>query len=269
VFPGGAWKDKTPLDFRTDKETGLREGLTVKPSGVVKHNLKPGIGGATIPPIATWNAGKYIESLDENGKKAFVDYVESWELFDAYVVTGEFTPGNYVARIYILPKNISHDPEPDHPSKWSVQLQKGDAITSYSTGTAWKPGRPWSTSAPGAYHSPAQETKPAVPPPAAKPAVPAKIRVRCGGCGHWFRMDDVGPHAEYCCPGINEDSDWGFQCECCDTLDEVQALKPGFPRPKKEPEKKEEVKDGDNTVVAGTGQKPAAKPKKEAVGGAD
>ena len=274
------FQDASPLDFATDPATKKRKGNTTEPNGVVKHNLHPGVNGCVLPPLATWAAGKYIDELKAEARKSFLPYVAPHDEHDAYIVTGEFTPGNFIARIYILPKSISGTQNPKHPLEWNEWLQKGEAVTSYSgVGTgAWNGGR-------GAT-GPPPPLKPATPfPPKARP-VPARVRYRCDGCGHWFKEDDLGPHAEFCCPGLKgDDSDWAIMCECCETLDAVSTRKPGFPRPikkvaKKEPKPaatvvegepgEEEKKDGDDEPAApGEGEGTPSTEPEEAVEGAE
>lgn len=250
VFPGKTWEGKVPTDYQTNKTTGLRKDMTMKPVGVVKHNLRTGIGGAVLPPLITWKAGKYLTELSKEGQDTFGKYVNDWEEFDAFVVTGEFTPGNYLARIYVLPKDISTSHEPDHPADWPEKLRKGNAVTSYNqeaSGVSWKTASEKNWSVGGGYSGYSGYSY-STPKPSGVSGIksteaklPFGVRIRCGGCGHWFKMDDLSSHAEYCCPGINgEDSDWAFQCECCNTLDQVQTVKPGFPRPKKEEPKQDE-----------------------------
>ena len=279
-----------PRDFETNKETGHRKGLSHPPSGVVKHVLVTGIEGATLPPLATWRTGKWVSDLTKDSKEALMDYVKPHDPYVAYAVTGEFTPGNYLARIYILPKTVASEVNPLHPSLWSESLQKGSAVTSYTgssyTAAGW--GRQTGFHSPSGLQ-PVEEPKTKLPPPPKAKPVPMNVRYRCGGCGHWFKENDLAAHATHCCPGIKgDDSDWAILCECCDTLDEVSKRKPGFPRPikKKKPvatkteavaaEDKpegEEEKDGndgnDDTDELGEGEEAAVGEPPEVVESAD
>jgi hypothetical protein len=245
--------------------------MAIAPTGAIVHDLRPGIEGAVIPPKPIWNAGKYFPELKKEAQEALEEWVAEKDRYNSWVVTGEYSPGNYIARIYILPNIEANQPDPDHPLDWSEWMRKGNSVTSHYADQRGGRGNGFGF---GGFGSPppavargaSTETKPATPPPPAKPAVPMSIRIRCGGCGHWFKMDSLGSHAEYCCPGINgPESDWAMQCECCEELDQVQTLKPGFPRPKKVEPKKKEVKKSDADTSdaaaepAGAGADAAAK----------
>lgn len=229
---------KTPYDHLADKETGIRPGWTAKPSGIIKHNLQKGTKGVVLPPLATWLAGKWFDELPIDKQDDLRPRVLISESREAYLVTGEGTPGNCNIRVYILPIEIARDKEPDHPAIWPERLQNGTATTFYNSyaENGWA-SRNQVTATP----KPPVAAKPPAPPP-----LPHNIRIRCTGCGHWWKVDDLPKHANNCCPGKEETktSDWAIICECCDTLDEVAECKPGFPRPvvKKKEEKKPVVK---------------------------
>lgn len=238
VFPGTTWADKTPLDYEENDE-GFRKGVSVKPTGIIKHNLLSGTNDCVLPPLAVWDRGRWLQDLSEDGQETLKEYLldPNKEAYCTWVVTGEYTPGNYIARIYVIPRILANQPIPDHPLTWSAYHKNGKATTAYGKpvqARTWQGGTGYGVGAGSRTTAPAT-TAPAKP-PTTESKMPAKVRMRCGGCGHWWKMDDLKAHLEYCCPGVNgDDSDWAFQCECCDTLDEVQECKPGFPRPKKEP----------------------------------
>lgn len=204
-------KSKTPYDYLTDPETGIRPNAGGIPQGFVKVDLTRGIDGVVLPPLAIWNRGEWALAMEGPEKKALAGARLS---YDDWVVPGEGTPGNYEWRVYTLPSSISALENPKHPGLWLHHQKKGWSNWSgQKTGTA----TPTKT---GSYSDYSQGA-----------TLPAGIRFRCPGCGHWWKESTLAPHSTSCCPGLNGGtSDWAILCECCLTLDEVATCKPGFPR---------------------------------------
>jgi hypothetical protein len=143
----------------------------------------------------------------------------------AWVVDGQGTPGNYLLNVYICPESIAEYMNPKHPLLWGAQLTKGKASTHFVQ-------RQSST-----WHKPYSDT-PTTPTPAKAPPLPAGVRFRCAGCGHWFTDTNLATHAKTgLCPGLSDaGQDWAIMCDkdCgCVTLDESSSCKPGFPRAQK------------------------------------
>lgn len=259
IFP---IKDKTPEDYMANPETGIRPGDQKQPWGVAKTDITKGIEGATIPGMAVWEAGKWCSDLSDKARGFFATVTEKEE-WATWCVSGEGTPGNYAFRAYVLPKDLATSQFPRHPSQWPDNIKKGRAATSYAHGHPSPYGQGYGTGyggqgVQGGYKTPAAPAKPAAP---KAPAMPASLRIRCSGCGHWFKMDDLPRHAEWACPGINGEGDWAMMCDSacgCSTLHEAASVKPGFPRKpimagkKAEEEEKKEVKengsDGNGSV---------------------
>lgn len=266
-------KDKVPFDFETDDVTGLRPNEKVPPSKWLKHDLTAGIEDAILPPDKIWYEGKWLDAIPQDKRDIFFPLVKAHEVRRVFITSGEYTPGNYLMRLYVLPNTIAEYATPPHPLDWEDHLRRGRCTTSYQSAydTAVKPttgpqSREWdsrdrygygfgygSPPPPPAPPKPVATT-PAKPAAPKGPAIPHNVKMRCGGCGHWFKDDtELGGHARWCCPAINgKDSDWAVMCQCCDHLDDVATIKPGFPRPKKKPVAKKPT----------TAAKPAAKPAK-------
>jgi|SRR5262245_9344911 len=224
-FPGD--KDKTPYDYLVDPETGLRKGQQQPPQGLVRIDLSHGISGVTLPPLAIWRDGKWGNELQGEEREKFRSIPGAYD-FETWIVSGEGTPSNYEYRVYSLPETVTKFETPKHPVMWTAAEKKGKA---------------WTASGYGSYG--ASKTKQ----PAA--TLPIGIRFRCPGCGHWWKESTLAPHTTSCCPGLNDGiSDWAIMCECCDTLDEVSACKPGFPRPPKVKEVEEEKKEPETATAS-------------------
>lgn len=240
LFHFPSHRDKIPEDFIADPETGLRPEEKTKPSGVTKTFLDKGFGDWTaFPPVESWDKGVWFVQLTKEQQLAVSSTVgtNGWE---SWIVNGEGTPGNFAMRIYVCPKAVAEDVEPDHPLLWPEKLRRPSGgyhspsygYSGYSGGSAG-----W------AYQSNAQTSVVTSRPTTTQaPALPREIRFRCADCGHWFKQDQLAPHKTNCCPGKEEsrETDWALLCECCLTLDEVGRCKPGFPRPKKEVVKQDE-----------------------------
>lgn len=228
----GAWdKEKTPLDYLTDPKSGLRGNSMVKPRGWIAHDLTVGCENMVLPPVGVWNKGMWLSDMSKKNSETFRAIIPEDKHFSAYLVAGEGTPGNYAVRIYLIPKGLQNEHSLTHPTLWSAFHQKGEGQNIYEN--SQKLG--W-----GGYTK-AETPKTEAPKTTTAKPLPVRLRIRCADCGHWWKMDDLGVHNEHCCPGKegSEFSDWAILCECCDTLDEVSQVKPGFPRPKKEAKKTE------------------------------
>lgn len=202
--------EKTPDDFRTDPATGLRPGETKPPYGFMTLNMKFGdLQYKTLPSILDWEKGKWWDQLskEEQEELAAVPEKDQW---GSWVISGEGTPGNTRYRCYVLPTGIASEPYPDHPSMWPKKKEEKTTKTEYKAAN-------WEKKT---------ESK-----------LPFGMRIRCVGCGHWFKQDDIGGHVLNTCPAVHgDDCDWAIMCECggtCSSLDDVVKLKAGFPRPKK------------------------------------
>lgn len=241
-----------PEDYFPDEETGLRPKEKVKAAGVTKTFIDKGIPTHTIlPPIEVWERGTWFVLMNDDQQKALANIVgsDSWE---SWIVNGEGTPGNFLARIYVVNSDAAADVECDHPLNWPEKHKKPPGSTttmgfSQPTGGGYSGGGYTGYGGSPTYATGQSSTKPSTPKPVSAPALPAGIRFRCE-CGHWFKEAGLAPHRSHCCPAKEEsrEADWAILCECCLTLDQVAACKPGFPRPKKEkevvPDEKTEVK---------------------------
>lgn len=201
-------QDKTPKDFRTDPVTGLRPGESTPPKNHVSINMKFGeMQYKILPSIEDWDKGTWWDKLNKETQKE-LHSIPAKDTWGCWVVSGEGTPGNYKYRCYILPTEVASDPYPDHPTMWP---KKKEEKTPQKTSEWGK--------------------KPA------ENKLPFGMRIRCVGCGHWFKQDDIGGHVLNTCPAVHgADADWAIMCECggtCNSLDDVVKIKDGFPRPKK------------------------------------
>jgi len=246
-------KTKTPLDFLDDvKRPGFRVGETLrKATGAIKTDLTDGIEHATLPPLAIWRLGKWYDSLKPEHKAAVGLKIPQSEDRAAYVTPGEGTPGNYMMRVYLLPFEVQSDPNPKHPMMWPKKLKTKALVKPPDDDDDDVYGGYYSTLGAGFGGHPKPSGVVVTKPPVNHaPPLPAGIRMRCVGCGHWFKESTLAQHNTHCCPVLNNgvDSDWVIMCECCETLDEIGSAKPGFPRAK--PEKKtvevKEVKPSDS-----------------------
>jgi len=234
---GSTYKDKTPLDFIADTKTGIRPGAAQfggkKPNGVATIDISNGIEQyMVIPPVAIWNMGKWYDELSKEAKQGL--RVEKSDERQAYVVPGDGTPGNYMLRMYIVPKKIAEHAICDHPKYWTkFQREKGDNDKPALYGASYTG---W-----GGYQSTHVVKKPEPPKP---PPLPQGMLIRCPGCGHFFDGEtQLSGHANYCCPGSDnwgtiDGADWVVRCKCCNTLAETALCLTGYPRKPKD-EKKE------------------------------
>lgn len=247
VFPHEASDRTTPYDFVADPKTGIRPGVIgqQKPSGYSKVNLQDGIGQANLPPLAIWEDGMWVSEItgveEEQKFKTLLSTLPMSEQFDSWLVSGEGTPGNFAYRVYLVPKQISATVDPKHPLLWPENLKRPKMQSIYTTPPrSALPGGTggWAHGGHAGYESPTPVPK--KPVAKAAPALPAGLRIRCPGCGHWWKESGLAAHVNNCCPGkqgfktegVDQMvSDWAILCECCDTLDEVSTCKPGFPRP--------------------------------------
>lgn len=240
--------DIDAYDFYSDAVTGMRPGETREPFGAVTVNLQSHVGQYDcLPPLAAWQQGMWLwDAIFEPGfrftelpphtqkelKEAMEDPLFSGsgkvpeKFFPHYIVTGEGTPSNSVYRIYILPKDLASAGDPKHPMMWPERYKAMSWGSSTGGGGYGKP-------APGTTLKPPNAVQ--LPPPV-KVSLPASMRTRCGGCGHWWAIDDLVKHTNVC-PGVKgqEESDMAMMCDTrcgCDSLDEAARCKPGFPRPK-------------------------------------
>lgn len=248
-------EDVTPYEFLTNPRTGKRPGQTMAPHDCANYDLTKGINSwVDLPPLYVWKQGRWLSDLVKDPEfdlKALSSWMkskierclESWpstgvhsDLFPYFVVSGEGTTGNNLYRIYELPMTECGSNQPHHPLMWKESLRK--PTETYSGGSnAWK-GESWREETNKATYGGGLATKPVVS--TAAPKVPAGVRCRCGECGHWFGYQDLIQHSAIC----GSEEDWAIMChtDCgCATLDQASTPKPGFPRPKKVEEKKEEV----------------------------
>lgn len=246
------WMDKAKVkldevsayDFLTNPSTGYREGQTIPPHSVTKTDLSNGFTTWTdLPPLHIWRGGMYLADaiwepafkdedfpvyLNTMIDKAIIDWQGDRtktpiELFPYWLTSGEGTTGNNLYRLWLLPDEIAKKPDPPHPKMWRKELQEKKyplAGLGYGGGG----------------------TKPSITPTVKAPSIPAGVRYRCPGCGHWYAQGDLPGHAQVC--GKGEDADWAMMChsDCgCRNLDEACKPKAGFPRPKPEPKVEEPV----------------------------
>jgi hypothetical protein len=230
---------RTPLDFMDDAD-GNRNGSFGKPApakGVSTVDLSQGVKSwHVLPPVAIWNKGKWWDQLSDDTQKAI--RVNPADEREAWVVSGQGTPGEWLLRVYIVPIKVAEQQECKHPKFWTKkQREVGDdrpALTPVHTGGY-------------GYGALATPSTPKAPSP---PQLPSGIVMRCVGCGHWFDGETkLAGHTTHCCPGSDnwgtEGADWAIPCKCCDDWDAVAVCKPGFPRAKPEPAKKEDKKEAD------------------------
>lgn len=121
-WSGSMYENKTPADYFSDPETGLRPGENQRPHGVMQTSLESGVEGRVIPPRFIWKGGRWKEVKGQD--------------FYIWVVDGEGTPGNYRQREYILPPEMASDSPPRHPADWpkSLREKKEDWKTTASSG---------------------------------------------------------------------------------------------------------------------------------------
>jgi hypothetical protein len=229
-------KDISAYDFLTNPKTGLRQGQKDPPSGAISHSLERGLNSwHDIPPLWIWNKGEWLCDLYEEEKNFFdpkdlpihfqTKIKEAYakahgsgipsELYPYWVTSGEGTAGNYLYRVYLLPNEIAGETRAKHPMLWKKALKTPKSLFEDT-------------------YTKKSSTTPNV-------SLPFGVRIRCTGCGHWFKENDLPGHAQVC--GKGEEVDWAMMCcdECgCRTLDQASTPKPGFPRAKKEEPKKEE-----------------------------
>jgi hypothetical protein len=268
-------KEISTYDFLTNPLTGLRAGQKVPPHGSQTVDLTKGISKwDDIPPYAIWKRGNWLseiifkpgfddDELPVNLRNKVEDALKNWPksgtpatIYPYWVVSGEGTMGNNIYRIYELPKDIASDPKPKHPLMWREDLRrdKGTGTYGFNNGYLWK------GEAAGDWYYNGQsggtQTGASKPPAAKAPALPAGVRMRCPGCGHWFAMSDLPGHNQVC--GKGEEADWALMCDVrcgCETLDDVAKPKPGFP--KVIAKKEEEKPDGEVVEVSGSGDAPS------------
>lgn len=232
-FPGE--KTKTPADFMDDPR-GFRPGQTKKPWGTVLIDLTDGTSGLTLPPRFIWDKGHWRGTL-----------VDDW---DVWVVSGEGTPGNYEERHYRLPDKIAEMMEPEHPADWPEthkkhsgkgKKKKSKGNTDAETTSSWGS---WGKGQKGA-------------------GLPFGLKVRCVGCGHFFKMDDLPDHAKNACPVVQDPVMWAIECECHrgNILATIEPL-PGFPQkpPEKPPEEPASDMSGAGDLAETMKNEAAAKP---------
>lgn len=226
----------------------------------------------------------------------------NWDYY-IWVVHGEGLPGAFSYYAYLLPDSRCKEQIPRHPLLWTKKQKEGRAEsfkgkTHYkwasapqSTGygstakyryeDSWKllkqgylyispdqrggggGGSPGSTWLPGGGRTIVAPPTPVTPVVKADP-LPAGVRFRCGGCGHWFDESGFKAHVKVCPQKDGGGfADWAIMChkDCgCEviagqplgdkTLDHVATCKPGFPRPSTKQEEVE-VKEKKGEVTAG------------------
>lgn len=240
-------KDITAYDFLTDPKTGLRQGQKEPPKGAQVTGMDNGLSSwQDIVPLWIWNKGQWLSDLLKEGTGFDINDLPEYfrtkcrealkkadgkgipaDLFPYWVTSGEGSTGNYLYRVYKLPDEIAGNTYPKHPVLWPKHIKRG-TYSSSSSGGLYSGGSSYSSSS----SSKSSDS-----------GLPIGVRIRCGGCGHWFKTSDLPGHAQVC--GKGDEADWAMMCadECgCKTLDEASIPKPGFPRPsvaKKEEEKKE------------------------------
>lgn len=232
-------KSMTPYDFLTNPETGKRKGVgyggATIPNGCSVSDLSKGIPNyATLPSLAIWRLGEWLEDIVMEDWPKATERMDVEEWHGIYMVSGEGTPGNYEYRLYHLPEAVQNQPRPKHPLMWPKKLKEyvSPPYTKPQQSDLWK------------------DSKPATPAAPKAPSLPAGVRFRCTGCGHWFKETDLKGHSMVCPTKQGGFNDWAIMCDpaCgCTTLHQVSQVMPGFPRP--EP-KKEEVEVKAETVEA-------------------
>jgi hypothetical protein len=198
IFPWSTHEGKTPADYMTG-ESGYRPDTpNMKPSGTIFTDLRYGIKDKIIPPKKIWDNGDW---------KSLISTHNGW---DVWVVSGEGSPGNYLFREYRLPHQLTSGMHPRHPSLWSKKMKeegegKPKTTTGGGSGTSWG----------------SQDTG---------PKLPLGLRVRCTGCGHFFKVDDLPAHAKNACPATQDPPImWIIRCECHEGLLEATEILEGFP----------------------------------------
>ena len=208
-------KEKNPYDFLTDEKTGKRPGENGPPNGFTTVDLRQGIEGLTLPPLAIWTTGMWGNEIPITMLEEFTTQPKAKE-FEAWITTGEGTPSNFKWRIHILPEKLASVVTPKHPLTWPPEYKQ-------------KPSQSYQNWSGYTKYAPQPKKQTAATAPVS--TLPVGIRFRCPGCGHWWKESTLAPHSTSCCPGLNGgESDWAIMCECCLTLDEVATIKPGFPR---------------------------------------
>jgi hypothetical protein len=223
--------EKTPIAFMPDKVTGLRPGETRQPTMEIKHKLdtSTGISGITLPPRSIWKQGKYLSDLLPKGQEHTDEEWRTW------VVPGEGTPGNFKHRLYLLPKGIAKNPEPDHPADWSEWYKKGQGNKPVSQGSSYGYS--------GSYGGGTWKQQPKQQ---ASSGLPKGTVIRCTGCGHFFDMDDLKIHGQSgVCPSEQGDMVlFVMPCECHpDDPIGTATLMDGFPVKKAEQPKQDDKKE--------------------------
>lgn len=195
-------EDDVPGNYKTDPKTGLRPGEKTPPKGHVLIDLRKDTKNKILPTRKAWAAGEWkdLNAQDDD--------------YNTWVVDAEGTPGNFTQRHYLLPDKIAFHSQPPHPSVW---LSRDFDAPTYSDKSGSYSTPPGGSGYKGtvSYGS----------------ALPAGVRFRCPGCGHWYRESDLKGHAEVC-PSKDPDPMWAIDCECgnCQSLDDTIKMKPGFPR---------------------------------------
>lgn len=249
---GAQDKPMTPYDFLTDPNTGKRKGVgyagAATPSGSAVSDLSKGIPTyATLPPLAVWRLGEWLEDIVMEDWPKTTDRMDADDRHGVYVTSGEGTPGNYEYRLYHLPLGVQNQPRPKHPLMWPKKLKE------YISPNTAKPSDLWKDLKPPA---------PATPAAPKAPALPAGVRFRCTGCGHWFKETDLKGHSMVCPTKQGGFNDWAIMCDpaCgCTTLHQVSQVMPGFPRP--EPKKEEVVSTSTTEAPPVEEPKPDEEPK--------
>lgn len=178
---------KTPADYMTDPDTGLRPGEDKKPHGTITVDLAMGISGRTIPPESVWDKGEWDSLTNEKGNASFY----------TWIVDGEGTPGNYEKRMYLCPEEVATEMQPRHPSKWTKKLREQGGKAPWKS--LWDTGKGSSKSS-GSSSS----------------GLPWGLRIRCPGCGHFFKNSDLADHAQAgACAAVQaKPAMWVIECEC-------------------------------------------------------
>lgn len=189
--------NRTPADFMT-QEDGKRPNETKEPWGEVHIDLTNGVEGRTIVSKTAWNDGEWqTAALNAVG-------------WDEWVVTGEGSPGNYLRRIYKIPKEEAEKPRPRHPSQWPKTMREGKKYS----GSTWSDSK-YKGTAPSSVGS----------------GLPWELRIRCVGCGHFFKTGDLADHAKYACAATQEPPVlWVMPCSCHpNDLQVAASVLEGFP----------------------------------------
>lgn len=248
-----------PYDFLTDEKTGMRPSETAAPHGAATIVLAVSQSTlidkwTTLPPLRIWRQGFWlsekifdptfdyeempysiVREIDDTIKVGWPESGTPAALYNYWVTTGEGTPGNYLWRVWEIPGALCNTLDaPKHPLMWDQKFKRG-SWGGLGSGPAYG-GH--------AQTKPAEPEQPALPKPV-KVTIPAGVRVRCAGCGHWWKIDDLAKHADVCA-GVETagETDWAMMCDplCgCGNLTDVAKCKPGFPRKKEDPPAAEET----------------------------